>query len=135
MVDYLRSILVAQFEAALHMLHDCVERCPAAHWEQRVANYPFWYVTYHVLSFVDYYLAASEAAFVPRPFHPPQEAGAEFNDEPAPEPAMGRAEILAYVQTCRQRAIDALAAETEASFRAPAQFRRRTAMSRGELHL
>jgi hypothetical protein len=135
MVDYFRTIVTSQFEAALHMLHDCLEHCPAAHWEGKVAAYRFWEVAYHVSSFADYYLSESEAAFVPRAFHPPQAPGAEFNDEPMPNPSLGRAELLAYVQTCRRKAVDALAAETEESLRAPARFRRREAMSRGELHL
>jgi hypothetical protein len=135
MTSFIKDILTSQFEAALHMLHDCLEKCPAAHWEGRVASYRFWEVAYHVLSFADYYLSESEAAFVPRPFHPPQEPGAEFNDEPTPNPAMGRADLSAYVQTCRRKMADALAAETEATLRAPARFRRREAMSRGELHL
>jgi hypothetical protein len=128
-------ILRAQAEAALHMLHDCVEKCPPAHWEGKVAHYPFWHVAYHALSYFDFYLSPTEADFAPRAFHPPQEPGGWFNDEPAPDPALTAGQVLDYLQACRKKLVETLAAETDDSLRAPAQFRRREAMSRGELHL
>ena len=71
MSDHLQQILARQFDAALCMLNDCVEKCPPALWDARVAKYPFWQVAYHALCFVDLYLSPGEAAFAPRDEFPP----------------------------------------------------------------
>ena len=134
MEAYLKSILSAQFEAALAMLHDCVTNCPPEHWGGKIANYPFWQVAYHTLSYTDLYLSQSEEAFQPRSFHPAQAPGALFDDEPVRPQGFTQDEILDYLAVCRQKAVDALAAETGGSLQRPCAFRRR-AFSRGELYI
>ncbi len=49
MIDYLKTILAAQFEAALCMLSDCIRKCPEEHWEGKIANDTFRQVAYHSL--------------------------------------------------------------------------------------
>ena len=116
MVEYLRTILTAQFEAALCMAGDCLRKCPAEHWDSPVAKYPFWQVAYHALCFVDFYLSPGEQAFAPRPeLHP--RGLAEMDDE-YPSRRFEREELLAYVTLCRQKVAAALAAETEESLQA-----------------
>jgi len=46
MLDVVRQSLTHQFDAALCMLNDCIEKCPDAHWGGNVAKYPFWQVGY-----------------------------------------------------------------------------------------
>jgi DinB superfamily len=132
MVEYLRTILTAQFEAALCMADDCLRKCPAEHWDSPVAKYPFWQVAYHALCFVDFYLSPGEQAFAPRPdLHP--RGLAEMDDE-YPSRRFEREELLAYVTLCRQKVATALAAETEESLQAGCGFSGRP-LSRGELHV
>ena len=132
MVEYLRTILTAQFEAALCMAGDCLRKCPAEHWDSPVAKYPFWQVAYHALCFVDFYLSPGEQAFAPRPdLHP--RGLAEMDDE-YPSRRFEREELLAYVTLCRQKVAAALAAETEESLQAWCAFTGRP-LSRGELHV
>ena len=69
MIDYLKSILTGQFEAALCMLNDCIRKCPPEHWEGKIANDTFRQVTYHTLFYVDLYLSHGEAAFTLRELH------------------------------------------------------------------
>jgi hypothetical protein len=57
MLDYMKSVLTAQFEAALCMLDYCVRECPAEHWEGKIANRTFRWVAYHTLFWVDVYLS------------------------------------------------------------------------------
>jgi hypothetical protein len=130
MIDYVRTILTGQFEAALCMLHDCVRKCPAERWEDKIANLSFRQVAYHTLFFADYYLSPSETAFSLRELH--GRGGDERRDGVCT--GLSQAETLEYAAICREKAIDALAAETEASLRAEAAFARRT-FSRGELHV
>jgi hypothetical protein len=131
---YLKSILRTQFEAALAMLHDCVAKCPPDHWNGKIANYPFWQVAYHTLSFTDFYLSESEEAFQPRAFHPSRAPGEPFDDEPVRPQGFTPDEILNYLALCRQKAVDAVAAENSKSLQRPCGFRRRL-FSRGELHI
>ena len=64
MTEYLKQIVIAQFEAALAMLNQCIAACPEEHWEDRIANGTFRWVTYHTLFFVDLYLSPNEDSFV-----------------------------------------------------------------------
>lgn len=134
MSEFLKTILKSQYEASLSMLNDCIEKCPTAHWDGRIANYPFWQVVYHALTYADYYLSRNEAAFVPRDFHPPQQGDGPFDDEPAREGGFSKLELSQYLFICLQKARDALVAETPESLERPAGFRGRL-FSRGELHI
>lgn len=130
MSEFLKQILANQFNASLCMLNQCVQACADEHWEGRIANDTFRQVTYHTLFFTDFYLSPSEDAFLRRGLH--QRGGDELG--PAPSHGLSKEETLTYLSICKQKAVDALAAETEASFEAPARFSRRH-FSRAELHL
>ena len=75
----LPTILASQLSASLQMLHDCIARCPAAHWDSPIVKYPFWLVAYHALCFADFYLSPNEAAWEPSPIYHPRGI-AELND-------------------------------------------------------
>ena len=132
MIDHVKQTLIGQFEAALCMLNDCVEKCPPAHWDGLVAKYPFWQVAYHTLCFVDLYLSPSEDSFTPRAdFHPA--ALREFDDE-YPSRRFTQPEIRAYLAVCRQKLRNTLSAETIESIAGPSGFPGRSA-TRLELHV
>jgi hypothetical protein len=112
------------------MLKQCIEACPAEHWESKVAQAPFRWVVYHTLFFTDLYLSPSNEAFVLRELH---ERG---GDERNPEACIGLspAESLAYVQICRDKTIESVGAETEESLAGPSGFSWYQ-ITRGEMHL
>src|ERR687884_626066 len=60
MIEYVRTILTGQFEAALCMLNQCVRACPPEHWEGKIANNTFRQVAYHTLFYVELYLSPGE---------------------------------------------------------------------------
>src|SRR6185295_20190502 len=60
-----RSALKSQYHAALAMLRDAVERCPADEWSNADRKNRFWQVAYHTLFFTHLYLQRDEAAFQP----------------------------------------------------------------------
>ncbi len=68
MMQYVKTILTGQFEAALCMLNDCLLRCPPEHWEGKIANDSFRQIAYHTLFFVDLYMSPTEEAFALRDF-------------------------------------------------------------------
>lgn len=119
--------LIDQFGAALAMLEQCVERCPPAAWEAPVGNYPFWHVAYHVLFYTDLYLSPNEESFEAPSFQrenyelfggkpwPPYEA--VVADIPFDKPV-----IRGYVEICRRKASQSIAAETPESLDGPPGF-------------
>ena len=130
MIDYLRQILLNQYEGALCMLHETLLACPAEAWNEKIAFRTLGQTAYHTLFFTDFYLSPTEKDFTPRPLH--IAGGDELADgltTGLPQP-----DAIAYLLICRQKALDQLAIETEGSLRAPAAFTYRT-FSRGELHI
>ena len=65
MTDHRKHILLAQLQAALAMLKECLEKCPPAHWDEKIANYTFGQVAYHTLCFLDLYLSHDDASCKP----------------------------------------------------------------------
>ena len=131
MTDYIKAILLGQFEAALCMLRECIEKCPPAHWEAKIANDTFRQVAYHTLFYVDFYLSPSESAFVWRDLH--TRGG---NERSSTEACIGlsREESLAYVEICRQKLRSVLPNETSESLQGPSGFSW-LPFTRGEVHL
>jgi hypothetical protein len=130
MIDYLRNIFAAQYEAALCMMNQCVEACQPQHWEGKIANDSFRQVAYHALFFTDLYLSPDEKAFELRELHH------RGGDERGPNASIGldKEETLSYVGICRAKVAQALAKETPESLQAPSGFSWRM-HSRGELHV
>ena len=122
----LRSTLERQYRAALAMLHDAIERCPEALWDDPTPTNAFWQVAYHTLYFTHLYLQPVEASF--RPWsghqgdvqHPDGIAGP--NDLASPLPLLPepytREQVLAYAAHLeamlhdRVEALDLLAPES-----------------------
>ena len=118
MIEYVRQILISQFEASLSMLNTCIEACPVEHWEGKIASVTFKQVVYHTLYFVDLYLSPSEEAFTLREFH--HRGGDERN--PFPSVGLTKDETLSYVRICLQKGREILAAETAESLQGPSGF-------------
>lgn len=131
MLDLVKQTLIGQFDAALSMLNLCLQKCPAEHWDGKVAKYPFWMVAYHTLCFLDLYFESNEKVFQPHAMHP---AGwSEYNDE-YPSRRFERQELLDYVALCRRRLHGAISSETRESLAGESGFHR-LAFTRAELHL
>jgi hypothetical protein len=137
MLDLYKSLIVNQFEAALATLGMCIDRCPESLWNSRVARYPFSQTAFHTLFFTDFYLGANEDSFRRQPFHRENKDWfAEYEQLEDREPASTyeKSPIHAYLEHCRRKATEILAAETEASLNGLSGFPRRN-FSRAELHV
>jgi uncharacterized damage-inducible protein DinB len=124
-----QQVVLGQFEAALAMLKQCLERCPAELWESKIAQLSVRQIAYHTLFFVDYYLD-SEAAFTLRELH---HTGGDER-EPINSPGLEQAATLAYVAVCHEKLRMTLSNETETTLLAPSGFSW-LPFSRAELHL
>jgi hypothetical protein len=56
-----------QFGAAIDMLDNAIAACPDEVWGDRSPTPEFWYVAYHALFWLDYYLSETPDGFVPPP--------------------------------------------------------------------
>jgi uncharacterized damage-inducible protein DinB len=130
MIEQVRKVLTSQYEAALSMLRQCVEACRDDHFEGMIAHGSFRCVAYHTLFFTDLYLTPNENEFALRDFH--QTGGDERGDELSP--GLPKHQTLEYVNTCRAKAIDIIAKETEQTLAGGSGFDWRK-ISRLELHI
>lgn len=137
MLDKFRQLVVGQYEAALSMLKECVDRCPDAVWNARVANYKFCQVAFHTLFYTDFYLGEDPESFRRQPFHLQNERifrdYEEFEDR-APVHLYEKRQILAYLSHCREKAREVLPKETPDTLMAGHAFKPRVP-SRAELHI
>jgi hypothetical protein len=138
MPDTFRELTANQYDAALCMLNCCVEQCPDALWEGRVANLKFCQVAFHALFFTDYYLGEPDVeAFRQQQFHrdnPQIFRNYEELDDRVQVLLYDKEAIRAYLGHCRHKAAQVMAAETEESLQAPCGFARK-AFSRAELYV
>ena len=114
-----QEMLWRQFGAAIDMLEDALQDCPDELWEaplwpdqpdQWLANgfSQFWYLGYHALFWLDLYLTGAEEGFAPpAPFDL-----VEMRDDEVLPRTYTRAELLGYLETCRQRSRETIFALT-----------------------
>jgi hypothetical protein len=62
-----RTAIVEQFGAAIDMLENAIVACPDTLWEDRSRTPEYWYLAYHTLFFLDFYLSGSREGFAPPP--------------------------------------------------------------------
>lgn len=120
MIELVRRAIASQYGAALQMLENAIENCPAELWTQKTGKSPFWHVAYHVIFCTDMYLSPSSAKFKPRSFHkknynfltrlpwPP------FKEVVADEP-YEKVVLIKYIEFCRQKVVKVISKETEKS--------------------
>jgi hypothetical protein len=95
-----KTVIWPQFGAAIDMLDNAMRECPEAVWSDRARNPEFWYVAYHTLFWLDFYLNDSPEGFAPpAPFDL-----AEL--DPAgllPPRVYTQDELRNYLQFCREK--------------------------------
>jgi hypothetical protein len=124
-------VIWSQFGAAIGMLENAIRACPEKVWGDRSKQPEFWYVAYHTLFWLDYYLSDSSEGFAP----PAPYTMSEFDPEGAmPDRVYSKDELLAYLVHGREKCRAALAALTDVTAARPCRFPRRD-MSVMELHL
>jgi hypothetical protein len=100
MIDYWRKILWQQFGASIDMLENSIVACPERIWGDRSRQPEYWYITYHTLFFLDFYLSETADGFVP-----PAPFGLEELDPAGvlPPRVYTKDELLAYLNHGRNK--------------------------------
>ncbi len=118
MDGFWKAVLRQQFGAAIDMLENAIRACPDDMWSDHtkkpewVANdiVGFWYLAYHTLFFLDFYLSDSIEDFgPPAPFNRD-----EF--DPAgllPEQPYSKDVLLGYLDHCRRKCDQAIDSMTD----------------------
>ena len=87
-----------QFGAAIDMFENAIVKCPPQLWDD---DKKFWYIAFHTLFFLDYYLDTSPDDFMP----PKNFTMTETDmDEKEPDRIYTKDELLSYVKHCREKA-------------------------------
>ena len=100
MEAYWNGIVWGQYGAAIDMLENAVQACPEELWADRSRNPQFWYVVYHTLFWLDFYLTEPPEVFAPPPPFNMDEA------DPAglmPERVYTKGELLTYLAHGRHK--------------------------------
>jgi DinB superfamily len=120
MDSMVRAAIAGQFGAAVDMLRAAIEQCPDTLWNDRSEGPPFWQIAYHTLFCLDMYSSPSLKAFKPVAFHvkdanflageypwldPPRTIG-------HPPVVFSKADVLSYLQQCREHCFATLEAMT-----------------------
>ncbi len=103
-----KTVIWQQFGAAIDMLNNALHACPDLLWHDRLWDHPserpeyseFWYLTYHTLFWLDFYLSGSLEGFAPpAPFTLDELDPAGL----LPERPYTKAELQTYLDHGRQK--------------------------------
>jgi DinB superfamily len=107
----IREAILTQYSSALAMLEKAIELCPDTLWFSASGSSPnrYWHIAYHSLFYVHFYLAPTEAEFVPWQH---QRFGYNFlgavpwkTEEPLKiDQPYTQTELLEYAAFCREEA-------------------------------
>jgi hypothetical protein len=96
----LKEIVWRQFGASIDMLENAIKVCPEEVWRNAPGYHEFWYITYHTLFWLDFYLSESPDRFSP----PPPYTLSEFDPEgKLPDRVYTKGELLNYLEHGRKK--------------------------------
>jgi len=113
MITVLKESVWSQFGASLDMLKDTITLCPD---DFLSSNKRFFYILYHTLLFLDYYLTNPPKDFSPPlPFtiKEPPDLPEDAIDDIIPDRMYDRQELLAWLRAGRDKAYQVIANLTE----------------------
>ena len=101
------AIIWQQFGAAIDTLGNALHACPNELWQERLYNErsiqpgfaEFWYIGYHALFWLDFYLSESAEGFAP----PAPFTLSELEDGQFPERVYTKAELQTYLEHSRNK--------------------------------
>ena len=105
-----KEIIWRQFDAAIDTLENAISTCPDSLWGDRSKYYEYWYMVFHTLFWLDYYLSESHTDF-----RPPSPFGLEEMDPTgvlSPR-VYTKGEMLTYLNHGREKARAAVAAMSD----------------------
>lgn len=121
MLDLWKTSIWGQFGAAIDTLENAIIACPDDLWDDRSKHHLFWYVAYHTLFWLDYYLSEST-----KDFKPPEPFGMTEMDPAGilPERTYSKDELLTYLKHCRDKCHITIMEMSEERTKAKYKFRK-----------
>ena len=113
MIEQVKESLWTQFGASIDMLKNAITQWPEENWE---TNKRFFYMAYHTLVFLDYYLTIPYKSFaspLPFTFTEPADIPADAIDDVIPNKIYTKTELLNYLQASREKCRILIAGLTE----------------------
>ena len=102
----IKSLLWDQFGAAIDMIGNAITACPDALWNDTSRDPQYWYLTYHTLFWLDFYLSDTAYGFAP----PPPFTLSEFDPSGLlPDRIYSKSELLAYLAHGRKKCENSMA--------------------------
>jgi hypothetical protein len=96
----LRIIVWSQLGASIDMLENAIKSCPENVWGNQAGYHEFWYIAYHTLFWLDFYLSETSDNFTP----PSPFTLSEFDPEGIlPERVYTKNELLNYLKHGRKK--------------------------------
>ncbi len=109
-MDDWNKIIWQQFGAAIDTLENAINHCPDKVWGDRSVFHELWYMVYHTLFFLDYYMSESAEGFAPpEPFT----LGELDPSGVLPDRVYTKEELLKYLEFGRQKSRKVIEALTE----------------------
>jgi len=140
MEEFWKAVLRQQFGAAIDMMENAIRDCPEDIWcdlskkPEWVANdiVGFWYLAYHTLFFLDFYLSDSIEDFgPPAPFNRDEFGpGGMLPNQPYSKDL-----LLGYLDHCRRKCSQAIDSMTDEKARQPDRIRPAQNLTVAERHL
>lgn len=105
-----KTIISQQFGATIDMLENAMQTCPEKLWFDRSRQPEFWYLVFHTLFWLDFYLSDSAEGFTPpSPFTLDEMDPAGL----LPERPYTKEELQSYLEHDRQKCRKAIKTLTE----------------------
>lgn len=119
MTKSLNQILWNQLGAAIDSMERAINACPEKVWGDKAGYHEFWYMAYHTLFFLDYYLSETDKGFQPpKPFT----LGELDPSGVLPDRVYTKEEMLTYLEFGRKKAQDKLNKISEQGLLKPCGF-------------
>jgi len=117
--DLWKDIVWNQYGAAIDTMANAIRACPDALWGDRSKKHEYWYLAYHTIFLLDYYLSDSLDGFAPPPGYSLSEL------DPAgvlPDRVYTKEELLDYLEHGRRKLRRVIEGMTPERAREPRKF-------------
>jgi hypothetical protein len=95
-----KDIIWSQFGASIEMLKNAINACPENLWSDRTQQPEFWYLVYHTLFWLDFYLTEYPNKYIPQEPYTLSELDPEGK---LPDRVYTKDELLNYLTFCRRK--------------------------------
>jgi hypothetical protein len=95
-----KEFIWSQFGASIDMLRNAINACPDKLWGDTVKRTQYWYLAYHTLFWLDFYLTDNPDSYVPY-----KQIGLTEHDTGGiyPQRVFTKEELISFLNHCREK--------------------------------